>query len=235
MRQSIFQPHSGLMGNLAEPDWCSDTGLWYAPLPNPTMRSAWVGKARDDAELAPTERNQGSLWALHNGSFHVIIFSQTWSSSHQTPFTPSEAELSWWRPQKRSGYLILQWWIFLGGFFFCPRGDKSMNRVSVSSYYASILASGVPVLSLLVTMVTSCSKKGLCPQCLQGEGGGKWFWARKESGAELSRLSKEAMLTLKLSQPHLIHPVSRLRLRWVQNSSLFILARWCEHVNQASQ
>lgn len=47
-----------------------------------------------------------------------------------------------------------------------------MNRVSVSSYYASILASGVPVLSLLVTMVTSCSKKGLCPQCLQGEEGG---------------------------------------------------------------
>lgn len=64
----------------------------------------------------------------------------------------------------------------------------------------------------LITMVTPCSKKrGLCPPCLHG---GEWFWARKESRTELSRHSKEAVLTPNLSQHHLIHTFSRDRQRF---------------------
>lgn len=51
------------------------------------------------------------------------------------------------------------------------------------------------------------AKRGFVHSVCKGKEGEKWFWARKESGAELSRLSKEAMLTLKLSHSHLIMSV----------------------------
>lgn len=81
----------------------------------------------------------------------------------------------------------------------------------MSSHYGNILVCSDSVLHhtesrLLVTIDTPSSRKKLCSQCLHGE---KGFWdgGGKESG--LSRLNKEATLTLKCLHPHLTYTVNR--------------------------
>lgn len=206
------------------------------PTPSPpTMRSTWAGKAGDDAKLAPTERSQGYLWALHNGSFHVIVFSQAWCSSHQT--NPFHTKRSWivmaTAPAKKwiSNSSVMDFFFF----FWVPKEIKAWTEWAC---HHIMLASWPPASQSSVCWSPwwpPAAKRGFVHSVCKGKVGEKWFWARKESGAELSRLSKEAMLTLKLSHPRLMHPVSRLRLRRVQNSSLFILARRREHVKQVSR
>lgn len=77
----------------------------------------------------------------------------------------------------------------------------------MSSYYGNILASRDSVLHhtencQLVTIETPNSRKrGGFVQCLHEE---KDFWAREEKERGLSRLNKEATLTLKYLHPHLV-------------------------------
>lgn len=164
------------MGKLAEPDCCSDTGLWYGPTPSQRHPLEW-GRPVMTSKLAlrSTVRVSFEPWT---------IASFTWSSSVRLGFLSPPEPISRQAKLNRhdddrqptAGYLILDW--SLSAEWACHH------------IMSCILACRVPILNLFGHHgdPPAAKKRGFVHRvCMEGE----WFWARKEKEGLNSHLTPQ--------------------------------------------